>query len=156
MLIFDKVKFEVFFADPNGKTTFFDNILIVHSKKSTTSDWMASYYNDMYINCEEMIEKMFIYYVNEFNTATGMTYKFIPHATWNRRCYSLNKSLGNSLIGSGHCVITATLVMNYLHTTNVDVKAFFESMGKLSQNELIELINAYSSGIYQLLAWFVY
>ena len=151
MLIFDNVKHEVYFADPNGKTNFFDNILIVHSKKNKTDDWMVQYYNDMYINCEELIEKLFSYYISEFNVATGMTYKFMPRLTWNRWAHGLNKSLENSLIGSGHCVITATLIMNYLHTTNADVKSFFESIGKLSQNELIELINAYSSGMYQLL-----
>ncbi len=151
MLIFDNVKSEVFFADPNGKTSFFDNILIVHSKKNKTDDWMASYYSDMYINCEEMIEKLMAFYVNDFNTATGMTYKFIPRQVWNRLGHGLNRQLGDSLIGSGHCVITATLIMNYLHTTNADIRAFFDSVGKLTQNELVEIINAYSSGIYQML-----
>lgn len=151
MLIFDHVNNYVYFADPNGKTTFFDNILIVHSEKNYKEDWMKTYHNQMYINCEEMIEKMITFYISSFNDSTGMNFKFIPRSTWNRLSNCMNRQLSNSLIGSGHCVMMGTLIMHYLHITNADIKVFFDLIGKLSDGELTELINAYSSGIYQFL-----
>lgn len=151
VLIFDTMQNMVYFADPNGKTSFFDNVFINYSKKNKTDSWASLYYAEMYIDSEVLIEKLFACYINKFNSSTGSTYKFIPRSTWNPKEYCLNKNIDSSLIGSGHCVITGTMIINYLHMTNFDIEQMLEIISKIPTDKIIELINSYSAGIYQLL-----
>jgi hypothetical protein len=149
MLIFDNLQNNVYFADPNGKTTFFDDILVVHSEKHYREEWARNYHSQMYIDCEDLIEKLISFYISQFNDMCDMNFKFVSRKSWNKMSHCLNRHLSGSLIGSGHCVMMGTLIMNYLHVTNADVGMFFDLIGKLTDRELTELINAYSSGIYQ-------
>jgi hypothetical protein len=59
--------------------------------------------------------------------------------------------MDESLIGSGHCVITGTLIINYLHVTNFDIETVFHIISQIPKDNLTELINSYSAGIYQLI-----
>jgi len=151
VLIFDIINKMVYFADPNGKTSFFDNTIVKHSEKNKTDSWASLYYDDMYINSEVLTDKLFACYINNFNNSTGSKYKFIPRSTWNSKQYCLNKDMDESLIGSGHCVITGTLIINYLHVTNFDIETVFHIISQIPKDNLTELINSYSAGIYQLI-----
>ena len=147
MLVFDIMTNKVYFADPNGKTHFFDDIMIKHC--IIDIDFFSEYTNDMYINCEQLIEKIFIFYINQLNSKFDTKYTFISRTTWNPNKYHLNKSISTSQIGNGHCVITSTLIANYLSTTNSDIKELYIKFDNMTENEILQLINSYSVGIYE-------
>lgn len=149
-MAFDKFDNKVYFVDPNGRSSFFDDILIVHAKKDP-SEPLKGFYNNMYIKSETHVEKLFDQYVNMLNSSFDLSYKFVPRKSWNANKICINKDLGrNNVIGNGHCVMTSTLLINYLHITQVDVYDALRSVGQLSTYELSTLINAYSSGICNL------
>lgn len=155
ILTFNIVTMEVFFIDPNGKSTYFDNIFHAISKKNNHIDdpWIKQYtYSDeMYINSEKLVENMIELYIADLNTAFGTKYKFVKRAQWNVKGYAINKNFDASLIKSGHCVCIGTLIANYLHITKESPSNIFDKLSKMETSEIIELINSYSCGIYELL-----
>ena len=157
LLTFNIVTREVFFIDPNGKSGFFDNIFYVMSGKCDYGNepWMKqySYSDEMYIDTENLVENMIELYITNLNTTFGTNYKFVKRAKWNAKGYTINKNYDASLIGSGHCVCTGTLIANYLHITKDTPSSVFEKLSKMSQSEIIELINSYSIGMYSLLQY---
>lgn len=157
MLTFNVITKEVFFVDPNGKASFFDNIFYVLSGKAThgSEPWVSQYiYSDeMMIDCEMMIENMLGLYVNDLNSTFGLTYKFIKRSVWNPYSHTINRNYDDTLIKSGHCVCTGTLIADYMSKTNSHPKDVFECLQKLSTKEIVELINSYSMGMYSLLIY---
>jgi hypothetical protein len=110
---------------------------------------MKKYKNDMIIDTERLIESMITQYIDDLNLTTGLKYKFISRKIWNPHRHGLNYSHDNSPIGSGHCVITTTLLFHYIGLTNANIAETFVIVGGLKSNETIELINGYSVGIMQ-------
>lgn len=166
VLIFDIIKKTVYFADPNGSTSFFNNILyviakqqselITHNVDNIGNANKINYcdaFNDMYIDTELLLEKMFEFHINEFNKLTGSTYEFIKRKQWNPFGYTVNKSYNDTLIGSGHCVVLGVMVANYCHIKKCNPIEIYELLSKLSKLEIIELINSYSLGIYNILIY---
>lgn len=181
MIIFDVIEKLVYFADPNGTTSFYDNIFYVHARKqktvgavavgavavNTTQDEQIVHganildnhnqsnlnyaMKDMYINTEPIVENMFKLYIDDFNNATGSTYSFVPRHKWNPRSFTVNKSYKDAVIGSGHCVALSTMIANYCHNKKSLPIEIYELLSKLSQFEIIELINSYSLGLYNVL-----
>lgn len=173
-LIFDTQKMNVYFADPNGKTKFFDNIFYVHAKlqntsgaidnsnkqnssqspeQSPTNDFPTHLQPDMYVNTEEMMEDMIKLYISALNEVSGFEFKFVERLKWNRWSKSVNTNYDTATIGSGHCVILSTMIFHYMHITKADPIVIYDKLSKMSQQEIIELINSYSVGIYNILIY---
>lgn len=148
-LVFDIKENKVYFCDPNGFTNFFDNIHIIHSNRNNNY-WAMQFYNNMYINSEKLIEKLITCYINDLNEKFGTEYKFISRMEWNPTKYSFNRSFNNSVIGNGHCVITTTIIINYLKNTDCNVNELYQKIGSLKNEEVLEIINSYSVGIAQI------
>jgi hypothetical protein len=156
MLVFDVISKKVYFADPNGKSAYFDNLLLKHAEK-TKEDWMTEeifreFYGESYINSENLIEKLITFYINELNTAFGLDYKFVKRSAYNLMCYSINGSYDKSaVIGSGHCMILSIMIAHYL-SSNSDISDIFNHFGKLSIEEKVQLISSYSVGVYNIIS----
>ena len=152
ILTFDIINKEVYFIDPNGKAGFFDNIFYTFSKK--TDPEMTNYVNleDMYIDTEELIENIFELYIANFNKMFGEKYVFIKRINWNPLKQTINKNYDDTTIKSGHCVCVSTLIIDYLAKTYESPKETTNKLSKLSNKEVLELINAYSMGMYNLLS----
>ena len=148
VLIFDLIANKVYFADPNGRTSFFDDIILKHC--TSDIDFFQEYTEDMYINSELLIDQLFTFYINELNSKFETKFQFIERSKWNPKKYNINKTVKDSQIGSGHCVITSTFISQYLHLTNIDVSELYAKFNDMSEGEILEIINSYSVGIYNL------
>lgn len=150
VLTFDVILKQVYFVDPNGNASFFNNILYKYLEKNPE---MKQYVNseDMYIDTEELVEKIFEMYIGNFNNLFGENYKFVKRDLWNPTKCSINKNYDNTLIKSGHCVCVSTLMVDYLMKTYETPENLVNMLKKLSNDEIIELINAYSIGMYNIL-----
>lgn len=152
VLVFDIIMKNVYFVDPNGKAGFFDDIFYTLSKKNSDPE-MLKYMNleDMYIDTEELLEKMFELYIKNYNDKFGENYKFVKRSIWNQSKFTINKNYDTSEIKSGHCVCVTTLFVDYMTKTYESPDVVINILKKISQNEILELINGYSVGMYNLL-----
>lgn len=159
MLVFDVISKKVYFADPNGKSSYFDDLMIIQAKK-TKEEWMTEelfneFYGQSYINSEPLIEKLLTFYISELNESFGLTYEFVPRINYNKMSYSINQSYSKeTVIGSGHCVILSIMIAHYL-TSNSDIEHIFADFGKLRVEEKVQLISSYSVGIYNVVSQIV-
>lgn len=170
IIIFDIIEKLVYFADPNGKTSFFNNIFYTYSrmcpKKEKCNDAIVdnsikpnqdnldySMLEDMYIDSEDLIEKMFELYIENFNITTGSCFKFVKRNTWNQNGNTINKTYNGSVVGSGHCLALGVLIANYCHIKKCVPNEIYELFSKLSTSEIIELINSYSIGLYNIMIY---
>ena len=150
-LLFDKLKSNLHFVDPNGCTHFFDTVFNTYNDSKKLSDYDLSEF-DLNINTEHLFELILKKYINDLNDAFSTSFKFVERKVWNPFSNCMNRgSFESSEIGDGHCVVTTIMLINYLATTDSDIEYIFECIGRLKDYELIELINAYSVGIYHLL-----
>jgi hypothetical protein len=153
ILVFNIITREVFFVDPNGRSSFFDNIFYLEGEKSGLSSITAqyNYLEDLHVDSEEMIENMLKLYISDVNTIFDTTYKFIERTQWNPYELTINKDHDASLIKSGHCVCIGTLIANYICVTKESPADVFAKFANMEQYEILELINSYSVGMYELL-----
>jgi len=146
-LIIDKQRAESYLYDPNGETTFFNNIFAEEATKCG-----VEYTNDLYFDGHTAINKLFEGYFGDLKERLGTTLKFVPSNIWNPNRYVLNPSFSsNVLIGSGHCVITTIMLIHILHLTQENLSTIFKELGKLSKDLLIYTINGYSCSIHNLM-----
>lgn len=156
ILVFDVVSKTVYFADPNGKSSYFDNMILKYAEKNK-EEWMTEeifkeFYEDSHIDSEQKIEKLITFYINELNNAFGLEYKFIKRSKYNSMCHSINKSDNEStIIGSGHCMILSIMIAHYL-SSNANIEDIFNHFGKLLKDEKVQLISSYSVGIYNVIS----
>lgn len=163
LIIFDVIDKQVYFADPNGTTSFFNNIFYdiaktqTKSMSSSTTDSMLNFYpdmfDDMYVDSELIVETVIEHYINKLNECAGYEYKFIKRNQWNPIGYTINKSYEGTYIGSGHCVAIGTLIANYCQIKKCNPIEIYTLLSKLSKSEIIELINSYSIGMYNILIY---
>jgi hypothetical protein len=152
IIVFDVHNSKVYFADPNGKTTMFDNILYLYAKSNCDNDYnIYKCFDDMYINSEKLIEDLMKLYIEQINIFSNTKFKFVERNIWNTKASSLNHDYGSTMIGSGHCVILTILIANYLSNTQCDISKIYEIFENLQDEQIIQIINSYSTGIYELL-----
>lgn len=156
MLVFDVVSKNVYFADPNGKSAYFDNMMLKYAEKNK-EEWMTEeifkeFYGNSYINSEELIEKLITFYIETLNSSFGLVYKFIKRSEYNKMCYSINGMYSKStVIGSGHCIVLSIMIAHYL-SSNSDVEDIFNHFGRLSIEEKVQLISSYSVGVHGVIS----
>lgn len=147
-LIIDRLKNEAYFYDPNGRSSYFDNIFIDEAKKHGLTENL----NDLHFDGESAINDMFKSYFAEIKNKVGIDIKFVPSIIWNPQNYVINPSFDKEvLIGSGHCVITTILFVHLLNILQEDITVVFNLLGQLSKEQLIYIINGYSCGIYNVM-----
>ena len=147
VVVFDLKANDVFMLDPNGKTSFFDNIFIEYSKKSGEHVY-ENYEKDLYIDGGSLVDKLIEGYVNELNFVFDLGLKYIGSSAWNPKTYVINRTFSNeNVIGSGHCVAITTMLIHLLHLSDSSVTDVYEKLGKLSDVHIMEIINGYSVGI---------
>jgi hypothetical protein len=162
-LIFDSIQYKVFLFDPNGRSTYF-NYMFVHQvlgdqKNKTPEEPLdlskidKDLINELYIEGDKLIDDMLSGYVKLLNDMFDTKYIFESSYVWNPKKFAINPHFANSLIGSGHCVITTILILHYLHVTNMDITDVFSKFGNLNQTELLYLINAYTLGIFNIVKY---
>ena len=152
-LIIDKKENKFYLYDPNGRSSYFNNIF-AESANTLTNSANASVINtsDFYFDGHELIDILMKGYVDDIKRKFGVKYEYVTSNIWNPLKKVLNPTFDkNSLIGSGHCVITTILFLHYLHVTNYNVAEAYQQLGSLNTNELIYLINGYSCWAYQTL-----
>lgn len=156
MLTFNLITKEIFFIDPNGKSSFFDNIFYVFNSEvnNGVEPWIERYmYTDeMCIDTETLVNNMLELYIKQLNDTFGTQYKFIKRSEWNPNKYAINKNYDNTLIKSGHCMATTTMLCDYMNRTHEHPKEVFSKLSRLKEIEIIELINSYSIGMYSLIS----
>lgn len=153
-LIIDTINKRFYLYDPNGESSYFNNIFVEAVKKNMKGSQIENNINinDLYFDGTELIDILIKGYLNDIKEKLDIVYEYIPSDIWNPSKKVLNPSFGkNIIIGSGHCVITTILFLHYLHITGEDIRDAFERLGTLSSGELIYLINSYSYRIYQTL-----
>lgn len=154
-LVFNKDDNICFFLDPNGRTNFFDDSLIKYTKKSLegsmTDAEIKLYTKNLIVNTEVLLEKLLEFYVNQMNEFIGTKYTFMSRKSYSPKIVCLNGQNDSSVIGSGHCVIVSMLLMHYLSITDESIVDVYNNFGKINYRELIEIINSYSVGFYNML-----
>lgn len=154
-LIFDLRLLEVYFVDPNGKASFFDDVLIEHIRKNKNMSaeekcTYEEFKDQIIIDSEALMNTIFIQYINDLNASHGCDYKFITRMNWCRNqeiCLNINYK--EALIGSGHCVIL-TLMIFYIMEQAGGKESLFDIMDmlrRLTEFEMIQLINACIVGV---------
>jgi hypothetical protein len=130
-LVIDLIYQKVYLADPNGKSEFFNKI----------------YNKDVSNKIDLLLQSYFM----QFNQL-GFDYEFIPSKKWNPEKICINKAFNQSIIGSGHCVITSIMLGHYLLTTQDYITNIYNLFSELSDDEILYIINSYMNGINQLLS----
>ncbi len=129
-LIIDNQENCVYFFDPNGWT---------------------SYFNDKFIDTEiylRYLEKIFEKYFNDLSEYSGIKYNFVSAYQWNPRNLYLNKRFAGSQVDNGgNCVAFTILFFHYLFLTKSLPKIGLEKLSKLEDKYNIQLINDYSVGL---------
>ncbi len=125
-LIIDNGLNEIYFFDPNGKTSYFG---FTHS------------------SCP--IDILLENYFKDLETDYSLGYSYINNTT--TKFYQLNRDFSFSLIANpGNCMILSILFPHFLSLTQVDIYSGIAQLGELNDSELITLINGYSVGICRL------
>ena len=134
-LIIDNFEHCVYFFDPNGWTTFFDEQLPIKIDEKL-----------IYLRYTKfMIEKLFEKYFSDVGSYLGITYKFIPSSQWNPRNLALNKKFTGSQVDyGGNCVGFTILFFHYLILTKKSIRTCAEDLNSLEDQYKIQLINDYS------------
>jgi hypothetical protein len=141
LLVFDIKNFEVFFLDPNGRTTYFNNVhKFVTSEKSTL------------IDTNERLDKLMNVYINSFNLEWNLNYKFISSREWNPEDYVLNRTFSSSDIGTGHCVISIIMLTHLLALTGDTIKKIYGMLASMSDTETLYVINCYTAHMIKLMS----
>jgi hypothetical protein len=157
LMAFDVVEKKVYLIDPNGKTDYFDNIFLKYAEKNK-EEWMTEeifkeFYSSSYIDSEPFVEKLIGCYIGDLNTRYDLNYNFVSRKEYNKTGKSINKNFKNSSIGSGHCMIISIMIAHFL-STNTDVGNISENFGRLSDDEILQIINSYSVAIFRHLPTF--
>lgn len=151
IIAFDIIEKKVYFIDPNGRSSFFDNIFNIYAQKIKDTT-LLSYTSNMSVNTEELLEKLIELYIKNFNSVYGTEYEFVKRLKWNPLQISINKTYDETVIGSGHCVATSTLIANYLSITNKKPNDIINIFNKMNKEEIIQVINSYSVGMYNIIS----
>lgn len=130
MIYIDVTSNEVYLLEPNGKPSFFNNL--------------------MNYDIGKKLETMITNYFNELNIF-GTNFKYISVNNWNQKNIHLNKDFDNHLIGTGHCAILSLLLAHLAMNINMKPKDIYDLLGNLSDEEILFIIKEYSCGIYHLL-----
>lgn len=160
-LIIDKVSQKFYLYDPNGKSSYFNDIFAKIIKKENIysdiySDIFSDIYSDIYsdfnFDGNELIDILIQGYVNDIREKINIQYEYVSSKIWNPMNNVINRSFNdNTIIGSGHCVVTTFLFLHCLCLTNDNIKETFWQLSNLNTEELLYLINSYSYWIYQTL-----
>jgi hypothetical protein len=159
MFVIDNKKSKIYLFDPNGKSTFFNDILLRKicgiDKKEKNFNFEKidiSLKNEYYIDVSKYVDLLLQEYIRNINRDFGSVYEYIPSSLWNPHRHVINRiELNKSLIGTGHCVVASVLFVHYLVITNetsdskisADFSSTYYKLGSLTNDELIYLINGY-------------
>jgi hypothetical protein len=153
-LIVDTFDFKVYLYDPNGQSNYFNNIHALKYLKDLGVNFDKNNQDDqrllhsMYFDGTELVDKLLCGYFKIISDMIGVKYTYIPQDLWNPFNKTLNPKFNNSLIDSGHCVITTILILHYLHISQSDVTTIYTAFTNLSEDDLLYIINGYTLGIY--------
>lgn len=134
-MIIDNFEHCVYFFDPNGWTTFFDDNVPVKIGEKL-----------IYLRYTKfMLEKLFERYFDEVGNYLGIKYKFIPSFQWNPRNLHLNKKFTGSQVDyGGNCVGFTILFFHYLILSKKSIRSCLEDLYGIEDQYKIQLINDYS------------
>lgn len=144
-IIVDKKIMKIYLYDPNGHTTFFNNIFCHTAKKNNCTN-----VDDLQIDGHDMVDRLMKSYVDELNKFDA-GFEFVSSNIWNPNNKVINKYVNNSIFGNGHCVITTFLFQHYLQLIDTNMMSAFNEVSSLSQDEIFNLINNYSYCVFQIL-----
>lgn len=158
-LIIDKVSQKFYLYDPNGRSSYFNDIFSQIIKKENVADFSniysniySDFYSDFNFDGNELIDILIRGYVNDIKEKLNIQYEYVSSKIWNPMNNVINRPFhDNTEIGSGNCVITTFLFLHYLCLTNDNIKDIFWRLSGLDSGELLYLINNYSYWIYQIL-----
>lgn len=152
-LIFDVFNNKVYMMDPNGESSYFDNVMILHAKKNKTfSDAELEMMSiHMIINSERLVEKLINIYIKKLNIDFDLTYEFVSRTKWNPSNLVLNKHLDNSGIPGGNCVIISTILMYYLINKQSELIEPYKLLSEISSEQMIQIINGCSVGMFNII-----
>lgn len=129
-LIIDNFESNVYFFDPNGWTSYFNN---------------NPYETQKYLR---LVEKLFEKYLEDLSDFTGTKYNFVSTFQWNPRNLYLNKKfIGSQVDNGGNCVGFAILFAHYVYLTKLPLRTCLENLANLEDGQKIQLINDYSVGL---------
>jgi hypothetical protein len=129
-LIIDNFESKVYFFDPNGWT---------------------SYFNDNYYETQKylrLVEKLFEKYLEDLSDFTGIKYNLVSTFQWNPINLYLNKKFtGSQVDNGGNCVGFTILFAHYVYLTKLPLRTCLENLANLEDSQKIQLINDYSVGL---------
>ncbi len=134
-LIIDNQENRVYFFDPNGWTSYFNDF-----------DFDNNFYDiEIY---QRYLEKIFEKYFDDLSEYSGIKYNFVSAYQWNFRNLYLNKRFSGSQIDNGgNCVALTILFFHYLFLTKLSPKNALEKLSQLEDKYMIQLVNDYSVGL---------
>ena len=149
-IIVDNKLGEIYLMDPNGNTSYYDNVLIKFSKSITGLHIPDEFIKDMYIDSSFKINQLMQCYVNDINKYLNSQLKFVPSSEWNPSRGALNRTLPSDTIQSGNCVTITIFIMHYMSLTNLSLVDTYSTLLKYTDEELSNIINSYSLSIYNI------
>lgn len=150
-IVIDTKLNEMYLMDPNGKTSYYDDVLIRFSKSISDLHIPDEFIREMYIDSSSKINKLMSCYVDDLNKYLDTKLRFVPNTEWNVMGKALNRKLGDGVIQSGNCVAMTIFLMHYLTLTQSSLKSVYSAILKYSDTELSHIIDSYSLSIYNLL-----
>jgi len=94
-LVIDIKNEKVYLFEPNGSSSYFNNIMSKSNKPIVDFDIDTNIYVKLLFDC----------YFNNFNEIYSTKYEFIECSKWNPKGLIINRTFKESIIGAGHCVI---------------------------------------------------
>lgn len=149
-VVVDTKRRELYLMDPNGKTSYYDNILVRFSKNNTDLHIPDEFIEDMYIDSSFKIDQLFKCYLDDINKYLDHPLKFISSFDWNPLRGVLNRKLSDGITDSGNCVAITIFLMHYLSLTNSSLINVYKQLLKYTDEELSSIINSYSLSICNL------
>ena len=132
-VIFDKEQNKLYYADPNGITTYFN----ISNKDD--EDYDKEYYAK-----EELVEKILK------NIGKSIGYEYITIDSWNPERIIINRSCRKTLIGGGHCVAATLILIQCVTYMNTSPENIYNFIYNFEEEEYVSLINDYTIGIYKM------
>jgi len=143
-IIVDKKIMKIYLYDPNGRSTFFDNIFYKNAKKNNYIS------KDLHFDGHKLIDRLMKSYVEKLNDFDA-DFEYVPSKIWNPNNKVINKYVNNSIFGNGHCVITTFMFQHYLQLVDTNMMSAFDKLSNLSEDETFNVINNYSFCVFQIL-----
>lgn len=150
-MIIDKKLREIYLFDPNGRTTYFNDIMLRYYMDKGI-ELPPDIQQEMVIDTTFKINDMMSMYVEDINksmTDSNKHYRFVDYSTWNPNLSVINQTFEDEL--NGFCVTLNLMVCRLMNTTNNSIYNVYDTIAKMNQKEFRRYLSKFSKDLFNAL-----